>query len=219
MPANNRVSVSDSLKLSEIWQKSVGYDPYAPEDPSTDPLQRRQATADERSKGLGALAILGGNRELSTPGACKRCHQVGHLTYQCRNVNVGDRGLDVSSRDDRDEQAGTFAMVKGTGNEEVSLEPRGSNATDTSVLFSKEQVKLANGPRTRPSTDDAESRHRRAKRRSPTRASPGTHKKLKCPRGHRHRLNKKYLLLLKHPDLAEDLRQVLQKAASKCKTR
>lgn len=28
MPANNRLSVSDSLKVSEIWQKSVGYDPY-----------------------------------------------------------------------------------------------------------------------------------------------------------------------------------------------
>uniref|UniRef100_A0A0G4F5H0 CCHC-type domain-containing protein n=1 Tax=Chromera velia CCMP2878 TaxID=1169474 RepID=A0A0G4F5H0_9ALVE len=82
MPANNRMSVSDSLRTTEIWKKSVGYDPYAPEGG----VAQADAPRDEdKAKSLFALARATGASGRNTPGACKKCGHVGHLTKQCRN--------------------------------------------------------------------------------------------------------------------------------------
>merc|ERR1712226_704318 len=37
------------------------------------------------AKGLFRLAQLTGNSSTLAPGACKKCGQVGHLFFQCRN--------------------------------------------------------------------------------------------------------------------------------------
>merc|ERR1711957_763144 len=37
------------------------------------------------AKGLFRLAQLTGNSSTLAPGSCKRCGQVGHLYFQCRN--------------------------------------------------------------------------------------------------------------------------------------
>ncbi|KAL8271479.1 hypothetical protein Esti_004514 [Eimeria stiedai] len=82
MPQSNRVAVSASLRTHAIWTDSVGYDPYAPE------KQEQSAEADalkDKAKELLTLARLTGTLSTHTPGACSKCGQVGHLSFQCRN--------------------------------------------------------------------------------------------------------------------------------------
>jgi len=83
MPANNRMSTSDSLRTSEVWKNAVGYDPYASVDEQADKLG--DEAINEKAKGLFALARLTGNSSSVTPGACRKCGQIGHLSFQCRN--------------------------------------------------------------------------------------------------------------------------------------
>eukprot|EP00747_Dinoflagellata_sp_TGD_P098926 gnl/TRDRNA2_/TRDRNA2_167593_c1_seq2.p1 gnl/TRDRNA2_/TRDRNA2_167593_c1~~gnl/TRDRNA2_/TRDRNA2_167593_c1_seq2.p1 ORF type:complete len:194 (+),score=63.77 gnl/TRDRNA2_/TRDRNA2_167593_c1_seq2:90-671(+) len=85
MPSNNRLSVSDSLQTHEVWQKSVGYDPYAGADEKNDETIITGDEINSSAKGLFRLAQLTGNSSTLAPGACKRCGQVGHLYFQCRN--------------------------------------------------------------------------------------------------------------------------------------
>ncbi|XP_055388912.1 uncharacterized protein LOC129617954 [Condylostylus longicornis] len=40
---------------------------------------------EEKARGLFALARLTGSSSSTTPGACRKCGQVGHLPFQCRN--------------------------------------------------------------------------------------------------------------------------------------
>merc|ERR1712050_29621 len=43
----------------------------------------------QSAKGLFRLAQLTGNSSTLAPGACKRCGQVGHLYFNCRNYMLG----------------------------------------------------------------------------------------------------------------------------------
>merc|ERR1712107_744178 len=81
----NRLSVSDSLKTHDVWQKSVGHDPYAGVEEGEPSGFPEVGEINSSSKGLFRLAQLTGNSSTLSPGACKRCGQVGHLFYQCRN--------------------------------------------------------------------------------------------------------------------------------------
>eukprot|EP00270_Netrium_digitus_P003060 TRINITY_DN1346_c0_g1_i1.p1 TRINITY_DN1346_c0_g1~~TRINITY_DN1346_c0_g1_i1.p1 ORF type:complete len:219 (+),score=51.09 TRINITY_DN1346_c0_g1_i1:34-690(+) len=91
MPANNRVHSSAALQTHGIWQSAIGYDPYAPENNNKDddgggkPTGEAQDNAYDSFQGLLALARLTGSNADETRGACKKCHRVGHLTFQCRN--------------------------------------------------------------------------------------------------------------------------------------
>mmetsp|Transcript_12962 Transcript_12962/g.38561 ORF Transcript_12962/g.38561 Transcript_12962/m.38561 type:complete len:221 (-) Transcript_12962:162-824(-) len=89
MPSNNRLSVSDSLKTHDIWQKAVGYDPYAGGDEGgaqDSHMIQDVGEINSSAKGLFRLAQLTGNSSTLAPGACKKCGQVGHLYFQCRNT-------------------------------------------------------------------------------------------------------------------------------------
>eukprot|EP00922_Rhytidocystis_sp_ex-Travisia-forbesii_P064509 GHVS01095844.1.p1 GENE.GHVS01095844.1~~GHVS01095844.1.p1 ORF type:complete len:216 (-),score=47.38 GHVS01095844.1:442-1089(-) len=99
MPANNRLSVSDSLRTSEIWQKSVGYDPYAPDavGGSDDPASNAAGGINDKAKGLFALARLTGSSSAVTPGGCPKCGQIGHLSFQCRNLLSATKKASVGS--------------------------------------------------------------------------------------------------------------------------
>lgn len=85
MPADNRLSFSNTLKASEIWKKSVGYDPFPNNNSESFKTLSSPIQIEANSKGLFALARLTGTSPKTTPGACKKCNQIGHLTYQCRN--------------------------------------------------------------------------------------------------------------------------------------
>ena len=83
MPANNRVHSSAALQTHGIWQSAIGYDPYAPD-------QKAEGAGGEDNaydsfQGLLQLAKLTGSNADQSRGACKKCHRVGHLTFQCRN--------------------------------------------------------------------------------------------------------------------------------------
>jgi len=83
MPNSNRLSVSDSLKTHDVWQKAVGYDPYAGGDEADVAAAAIPEVGEINSsaKGLFRLAQLTGNSSTLAPGACKKCGQVGHLFF------------------------------------------------------------------------------------------------------------------------------------------
>merc|ERR1712048_180789 len=110
MPASNRLSVSDSLKTHDVWQKSVGYDPYAGEEEGGAAALVETGEINSSAKGLFRLAQLTGNSSTLAPGACKRCGQVGHLYYQCRNTMSLNKKPDpnqqlLAEEDDEDDPA------------------------------------------------------------------------------------------------------------------
>eukprot|EP00930_Biecheleria_cincta_P052271 TRINITY_DN37529_c0_g1_i1.p1 TRINITY_DN37529_c0_g1~~TRINITY_DN37529_c0_g1_i1.p1 ORF type:complete len:187 (-),score=43.75 TRINITY_DN37529_c0_g1_i1:80-610(-) len=84
-PASNRLSVSDSLATHKVWQQTVGHDPYKGDDEGGGAVLDG-GEINQSAKGLFRLAQLTGNSSTLAPGACKRCGQVGHLYFQCRNT-------------------------------------------------------------------------------------------------------------------------------------
>lgn len=157
MPADNRLSVSDSLKSSEIWQKSVGYDPYAPGDVNGASSAINTADVEAKAKGLFALARLTGSSSSTTPGACKRCGQVGHLAYQCRNdmaflcreQKAGNIRTCVSSSSDDDEEEDVVS--------DLSSEDSSSHTSSS-----------RNRPSRKRDRRDRRKRHRHHRHRSPS---------------------------------------------------
>merc|ERR1711862_1062886 len=49
---------------------------------------REMGEINSSAKGLFRLAQLTGQSSTLAPGACKRCGQVGHLFFQCRNTHL-----------------------------------------------------------------------------------------------------------------------------------
>lgn len=96
MPPNNRVSSSVSLKMNDIWTKTIGYDPYS----SGKELNGEEES--NRSAGLLLLAKMSNLSGSETRGACNRCGMVGHLTFQCRNPPKVENSTDSSSSDDEE---------------------------------------------------------------------------------------------------------------------
>eukprot|EP00922_Rhytidocystis_sp_ex-Travisia-forbesii_P034623 GHVS01051445.1.p1 GENE.GHVS01051445.1~~GHVS01051445.1.p1 ORF type:complete len:201 (+),score=55.22 GHVS01051445.1:120-722(+) len=152
MPANNRLSVSDSLRTSEIWQKSVGYDPYAPDAPANGGAEEASAGINDRAKGLFALARLTGSSSAVTPGGCKKCGQIGHLSFQCRNLlsvsskkkEVGLKGIQEKKEEDEeeDEELDEKARKKLFGVEtDSSSSSSDSSSSDSSSSSSDEDDK------------------------------------------------------------------------------
>lgn len=159
MPANNRVHSSAALQTHGIWQSAIGYDPYAPDQksrggaPPPGPGANSgaggapSAAADGKDKdnaydsfqGLLQLAKLTGSNADEARGACRKCHRVGHLTFQCRNfltakedVNLpaevaagGLKGLDGGKKADK--RAGEAGSK-----EQPGLEPEEEDETDVS---------------------------------------------------------------------------------------
>lgn len=80
MPHDNRVSSSVSLRMNDIWTKTIGYDPYAAGNETNNDEQN------ERAAGLLLLAKMSNLSGSETRGSCKKCGMVGHLTFQCRNA-------------------------------------------------------------------------------------------------------------------------------------
>ena len=88
MPRNNKVSIDKSLNTSDIWTKTIGHDPHAPEaddDPKANTKLQEQNEINSSAKGLFELARMTGGTT-ATPGACRKCGHTGHLAFQCRNT-------------------------------------------------------------------------------------------------------------------------------------
>eukprot|EP00927_Polykrikos_kofoidii_P067126 TRINITY_DN6263_c3_g1_i1.p1 TRINITY_DN6263_c3_g1~~TRINITY_DN6263_c3_g1_i1.p1 ORF type:complete len:212 (+),score=61.75 TRINITY_DN6263_c3_g1_i1:160-795(+) len=102
MPPNNRLSVSDSLKTHDVWQQAVGYDPYAGKDEGAQAAIPEVGEINSSARGLFRLAQLTGNSSTLAPGACKKCGQVGHLFFQCRNNLTQKKPDHVSDEEDDD---------------------------------------------------------------------------------------------------------------------
>mmetsp|Transcript_20750 Transcript_20750/g.30893 ORF Transcript_20750/g.30893 Transcript_20750/m.30893 type:complete len:201 (-) Transcript_20750:75-677(-) len=107
MPPGNRLSTSDSLATHDVWKQSVGYDPYAGKGEDSSPTIPEVGEINNSAKGLFRLAQLTGNSSTLPPGACKRCGQVGHLYFHCRNTMTLNKRSDLEQPvpdDDEEEE-------------------------------------------------------------------------------------------------------------------
>ncbi|CDU18787.1 uncharacterized protein PY17X_1109300 [Plasmodium yoelii] len=105
MPANNRLPVSASLKTSEIWKKSVGYDPYASVEELNSKKETKNEEINEKAQHLFNIARVTGNISTTIPGACTRCNHVGHLSYQCRNfINLDEYDIRNDMKGDEENE-------------------------------------------------------------------------------------------------------------------
>merc|ERR1719375_631225 len=97
------VSVSDSLKTHDVWQKSVGHDPYRGDgEDAASSIIPEVGEINSSAKGLFRLAQLTGQSSTLAPGACKRCGSVGHLYFQCRNFLIREEKKAVVEEDDEE---------------------------------------------------------------------------------------------------------------------
>mmetsp|Transcript_801 Transcript_801/g.1329 ORF Transcript_801/g.1329 Transcript_801/m.1329 type:complete len:192 (-) Transcript_801:92-667(-) len=104
MANSNRLSTSDSLKTHALWQKSVGHDPYRGEgEDAPTGIIPEVGEINNSAKGLFRLAQLTGQSSTLAPGACKKCGQVGHLFFQCRNYLVKNQAVDKPVEEDVDD--------------------------------------------------------------------------------------------------------------------
>eukprot|EP00608_Synchroma_pusillum_P001062 CAMPEP_0198432076 /NCGR_PEP_ID=MMETSP1452-20131203/21574_1 /TAXON_ID=1181717 /ORGANISM="Synchroma pusillum, Strain CCMP3072" /LENGTH=290 /DNA_ID=CAMNT_0044152547 /DNA_START=1 /DNA_END=872 /DNA_ORIENTATION=+ len=115
MPHNNRVSASAALKTTAIWQNVIGYDPYAGDAEK----KADSGQTEEHSHQLLMLARMQGLGGAEARGACKRCGQVGHLAYTCRNPvassSAGGGGADSDSSSDSDDDDDDGGEAKAAG--------------------------------------------------------------------------------------------------------
>jgi len=103
MPHGNRVSSSAALKTNDMWSKVIGHDPHATTNESDEAADKN--SLQEQSASIMLLAKMSNLYGGETRGACNRCGQAGHLTFQCRNAPVAAATAngDDSSDDSDDE--------------------------------------------------------------------------------------------------------------------
>lgn len=112
MPHNNRMSSSAALTTSAIWKNVIKYDPYAGSEEAGAGAAEEAAML-EQQQGLMDVVKIKARETLGVEnkrGACRKCGNVGHLTYQCRNHLDGglNRALgDSDSGSDSDSDDGS----------------------------------------------------------------------------------------------------------------
>mmetsp|Transcript_15308 Transcript_15308/g.42272 ORF Transcript_15308/g.42272 Transcript_15308/m.42272 type:complete len:198 (-) Transcript_15308:334-927(-) len=156
MPNGNRLSVSDSLKTHDVWQKSVGYDPYAGSDElgSASSALPEVGEINSSAKGLFRLAQLTGNSSTLAPGACKKCGQVGHLYFQCRNyMSTASKKEEIEealAEEEEDPPSDAFASSDSedsdedgsqNGSDESSSDSSGDSDSDSDSSSSRKKKK------------------------------------------------------------------------------
>merc|ERR1719291_444058 len=135
--SDNRLSTSGSLATHDVWQKSVGHDPYRGAEDDNAPMLQELGEINSSAKGLFRLAQLTGNSSTLAPGACKKCGQVGHLYFQCRN-NMSIRGAQpkneqmLEEEDDDDPDSEDFPSSEEDGSDDSSNASDGSDDSSSS---------------------------------------------------------------------------------------
>merc|ERR1712194_445590 len=131
----NRISTSDSLGTHEVWQKSVKYDPYAGENEGGGTTMSEIGEINSSAKGLFRLAQLTGNSSTLAPGSCKRCGQVGHLYFQCRNWMSaaslsGDKNNQPVPEEEEDDDPEDDALLSDSGEDDSSSDSDSDSGSD-----------------------------------------------------------------------------------------
>ncbi|CAG9475034.1 unnamed protein product [Plasmodium vivax] len=173
MPPDNRLPVSASLKTSDIWKNSVGYDPYASvEEINKRELKKKEATNEEineKAKSLFSLARLTGTASATIPGACSLCNHIGHLPYQCRNL-ISLEKLNFQ-RDIKEEAEDDLKERRNLG---IVSDSGGSSGSSSDDCSSSDSGSSSGG---RGSRDSARERRRKEKHKRRRRKREGRSRK------------------------------------------
>lgn len=158
MPNGNRLSVSDSLRTHDVWQKAVRYDPYAGGDEAAEAsLIPEVGEINSSAKGLFRLAQLTGNSSTLAPGACKKCGQVGHLYFQCRNY------MSASSKQQNQEQVDEVEDDDPPSDALPSSDEDSDDSSDSSN--SSDESESSNSSESEPESSDSSSVKKKKKKR------------------------------------------------------
>ncbi|EDL43531.1 hypothetical protein PVIIG_04799 [Plasmodium vivax India VII] len=179
MPPDNRLPVSASLKTSDIWKNSVGYDPYASvEEINKRELKKKEATNEEineKAKSLFSLARLTGTASATIPGACSLCNHIGHLPYQCRNL-ISLEKLNFQ-RDIKEEAEDDLKERRNLGIVSDSGGSSGSSSDDCSSSDGGSSSDSGSSSGGRGSRDSARERRRKEKHKRRRRKREGRSRK------------------------------------------
>eukprot|EP00928_Gymnodinium_smaydae_P061413 TRINITY_DN45494_c0_g1_i1.p1 TRINITY_DN45494_c0_g1~~TRINITY_DN45494_c0_g1_i1.p1 ORF type:complete len:193 (+),score=67.68 TRINITY_DN45494_c0_g1_i1:142-720(+) len=168
----NRLSVSDSLKTHDVWQKTVGHDPYAGEDEAEQLGIPEVGEINQSAKGLFRLAQLTGHSSTLAPGACKRCGQVGHLYFQCRNgLSFKEKPM-VQADEEEDEDDPDSDAVAAESEDDDSSDSSDSDDSD-------ESDDSSDASSSESSSSDKKKKKKGKKRKKPAKKEKKTKKKKK----------------------------------------
>merc|ERR1712129_564140 len=131
MPVDNRLSVSDSLKTHDVWQKTVKYDPHGGKDEGgLGTVIPEVGEINSSAKGLFRLAQLTGNSSTLAPGSCKRCGQVGHLFFNCRNYMLLEKQNEVQEEEDEEDEEDDLGSSSSDDEDESSSESEDESSSE-----------------------------------------------------------------------------------------
>jgi len=129
MPAGNRMHSSAALRTTDMWSSVIGNEFGKANDSSAVAGGGQTENAYEMNQNLMALARLSGaSKGDAKRGSCKKCGEIGHLSFQCFNMLTGKKAQagDVSSTssDDSGEDARSVSTVSSTSSEGSSAPKR-----------------------------------------------------------------------------------------------
>mmetsp|Transcript_12654 Transcript_12654/g.19016 ORF Transcript_12654/g.19016 Transcript_12654/m.19016 type:complete len:171 (-) Transcript_12654:73-585(-) len=135
MPHNNRMSASTALRTNDMWSKTIGHDPYG----GGEQEAASNSNAEIASASLMLLAKMSNLSGAESRGGCKKCGQLGHLTFQCRNVDTKANEKDSSESSDDDDES--VPSTKGHDSEKVSIAKQGKITEINNIQDEKKRSK------------------------------------------------------------------------------
>merc|ERR1712228_508020 len=132
MGNRERLSTPGSLSTSDVWQKSIGHDPYKGADEGQGNTLPEVGEINSSAKGLFRLAQLTGNSSTLAPGSCKRCGQVGHLYFNCRNYMM-DRKREAQQaqmEEEEEDEPGSDEMESSDDDDDDSSDDSDEDSED-----------------------------------------------------------------------------------------
>lgn len=124
--SHNKLSTSAALQTHSMWQNTIKYDPYAPQEQNEQEENNLlQKHADEKIKSIFEFAKMN-QQSNKMPGACTKCGYAGHLAYQCMNTlqlksqNFSVQEIDKNEKEKLKQQQYLALLKENFGNNAIS---------------------------------------------------------------------------------------------------
>lgn len=124
--SHNKLSTSAALQTHSMWQNTIKYDPYAPQEQNEQEENNLlQKHADEKIKSIFEFAKMN-QQSNKMPGACTKCGYAGHLAYQCMNTlqlksqNFSVQEIDKNEKEKLKQQQYLALLKENFGNNAIT---------------------------------------------------------------------------------------------------